>query len=417
MPVLLLCADADASSAIVETLAARGLAVATATDGESGLAMAVGSQLVIIDQSGGRLDPVMLCARLRQTPEVADVPILCLAASEDVEERVRFLEAGADDVMARPFDAAELEARVDGLLARSRRSRTTAVQVSAGGPGGMVKPGVDVPRLIGFFGPKGGSGTTTLAVNTAVAIAMRRVWQVALADLDLQWGDVGVLLNLSSRQPITDLARDSGALGDPDTVDSYGSRHASGLAVFPAPPRPDVGETLDAGVVAHLLTGLRDTYGIVLVDAGSNLDPVSLTVFEHADRLVVPVIPEIPALRAVRTLLEMLSETDRDPASVVLVLEHVFARDMLRTDDIERALGRRIDLEVPFDASLFLAAANAGEPFVTGAARSTPAERVQALATRLVGDGMAAPAASGGASAAGRRFPSLLKRGSTGPGT
>ena len=59
-------------------------------------------------------------ARRRRWPQV---PVLCVSPTDDVEERIRFLEAGADDVMARPFDARELEARVEALLLRFQRSQ------------------------------------------------------------------------------------------------------------------------------------------------------------------------------------------------------------------------------------------------------------------------------------------------------
>jgi len=331
--VLLLGTDRDAVGEVGTVLQAHGLRVVAAPDAEAGVAHGPAAELVILDRIEGRSDAISLCSRLRMTPGMAQVPILCLAASDDVEERARFLEAGADDVMARPFDARELEARVDALLARGRRSREETAPV------GTSEAPVAVPRLVGVLGPKGGSGTTTIAVNTALALAARGERRVALVDLDLQWGDVATQLNVSPRHSISDLARDATALAEPSIVESFAERHASGLSVFAAPMRPDESASVGAEHVGQLLPALRDTYRLTVVDAGSDLDERTLTVFEHVDRLIVPVLPEIPAMRAVRTLLEVLGELEGPSTGIVLVLNHAYPRDMLRRDEIEGALG------------------------------------------------------------------------------
>ena len=73
-----------------------------------------------------------ICREIRATPALARIPVLCVGQSDDVEDRIRFLEAGADDVMAKPFDARELEARVEALLLRFQRSKDMTVVSSDG---------------------------------------------------------------------------------------------------------------------------------------------------------------------------------------------------------------------------------------------------------------------------------------------
>ena len=101
------------------------------------------------------------------------VPILCVAATDDVEERISFLEAGADDVVARPFDAREVEARVEALLLRFQRSKDLAPIVSPDGLT-LARP----RRSVAVYSPKGGVGTTTIATNVAVAAAQRKADRV-----------------------------------------------------------------------------------------------------------------------------------------------------------------------------------------------------------------------------------------------
>ena len=405
--VLLLGDDATGDDTVTSVLRARGIRVAAFADPVAGMEHATAARLIIIDRIGEGRDAVALCARIRAMPELVEKLVLCLASSEDVEERVRFLEAGADDVISRPFDGRELDARVDALLARTQRSRAS---MPATAPGDPVR---DVPRLVGFYGPKGGTGASTLAVNVATALAARGDRSVALADLDLQWGDVATLLNVKIRQTVSELARDASALAEAGSVQSYAAMHSSGLAVFGSAGRPDEAESVGAEHLGQLLIGLRDAYDMVLVDTASTFDSRTLTIFEHVDRLVVPVTAEIPALRAVRTLLDALGELEQGTAGVLPVLIHRQEHERLRRAEVAEALGVSVVMEIPFDAA-FHAAANTGEPLVTAAPRSSAAIRLGALAASIIGE---PPPAAGKEVSPDRRqrLGSLLKRGSSDP--
>ena len=160
---------------------------------------------------------------------------MCVSASEDVEERIAFLEAGADDVMARPFDAREIEARVEALLLRFQRSRDLAPVVSSDG-----LTLARARRTVAVYSPKGGVGTTTVATNVAVAAAADRPDKVVLVDFALQFGGVATLLNLDPKQTIADVVRDETALHEPELLRTYAMRHDSGLHVLAAPAAPEV---------------------------------------------------------------------------------------------------------------------------------------------------------------------------------
>lgn len=99
-----------------------------AEDGETGLAMASQLQpdLILLDVVMPRMDGFEVCRRLRQDPDLAEVPVLMLTALEDHQSRLTGLEAGADDFISKPYHVAELRARVRTVvrLNRYRRIRT-----------------------------------------------------------------------------------------------------------------------------------------------------------------------------------------------------------------------------------------------------------------------------------------------------
>ena len=377
--ILLVDQDLVAGQVLTDVLNAVGYKVTFITDPGTALARVPDHQLVIIDVVAGGRSAADICREIRATPALAAIPVVCISQTDDVADRIRFLEVGADDVLAKPFDARELEARVEALLLRFQRSRDlTPVEVAD-------KPLRVSHRLVTVFSPKGGVGTTTIAVNLAVAVAARRPERTLLIDLDRQFGQVATHLNLPIRQTMADLVRDTGAIREPELLRTYAT-HSQGLHVLVAPGSPELGETINAEHVDILMQTAVTAYDAVIVDAGSHLDDPSLTALDRADGVVFTVYPEIPALRALHSLLEVLGEIGHVAEKATLVLNNVFAREILKMRDIESALGTKIAAELTYDPFAYLKAVNEGVPVVRGAPRSIPAEELVKLAAIAFGE-------------------------------
>jgi len=379
--ILLLESDPTVDDSIAGILTGAGHAVTRTSNPDEALASASDHQLLIIDVATGPRSAIEICAEVRSTPALTRVPVMCASSSDDVEERIRFLEAGADDVMARPFDARELEARVEALLLRFQRSRDrTPAQSGDAQAVGRAR------RVVAVYGPKGGAGTTTIATNVAVAAAASRPDRVLLMDLDLQFGGVATHLNLQPRQTLGDLVHDDAAMREPELLRGYAARHDSGLHVLAAPTGPESAETISPQHVGRILATALEGYDRVVIDAGSRLDERVLTVLESADSVILPVYPEIAALKSMHALLVYLGESGSIGLKAMLVLNNPFAREILKLRDVEGALGSKVAFELPYDPFLYLKAVNEGVPVVVGAARSAPAEQLVRLSASAFGD-------------------------------
>lgn len=382
--VLLICADRDAAAQLASLIQAPGRRVVAAPYGPAALARAPEAQLILVDNVAGSPDSSRAVSHLRTQLALATTPLLCVAGTDDVEERVRLLDAGADDVVARPFHPDELRARIDALLATPHIEAPVAGELAA-----VAAPAVRRRRLISFFSPKGGVGTTTLAVNTAISAAgYGRT--VALVDLDLEWGQVATHLNVAPRFSVVELARDAAALEDPELIRSYAERHPSSVSVFAAPLRPDQSELLSGDHVRRLLDALASTYDQTIVDGGNALNERSLTLLEQSERVVLIATPEIPAVRAMHTLLEMLTEMGAAPERQFLVLNHLFEHDMLRLDDLERSVQATIQAELPYDPITYLRAVNEGVPVLAAAKRGSAASSLERVVAAILEEPVAA---------------------------
>jgi pilus assembly protein CpaE len=327
--------------------------------------------------------------RLRTATGNGTTPILIVAPARDLEARIAFLEAGADDVIPATFERNELESRVLALLVRFGSVRPEAGNGAAAG------------ELLAFFSPKGGVGTTTLAVNAAVLLAGGAPApeparggtpapsppgsRVLLIDLDLQFGQVATHLNLVPRFDLAGLASDEPALADPELANSYLTRHSSGVAVLAAPTNPEADHRVTLDQVQRIVEIFRPSFDQLVFDLGSRIDARTLWVLEQADTHVLVIFPEIAALRAMSLLLSFLVETAALRAQTHFVVNHIFPKELLKTRDIENLLRARPAAEIPYTDVEMIRAVNEGVPLVIGHPASPAAAALRRMAQTMLG--------------------------------
>ena len=328
-------------------------------------------------------------ASLRTAAEGRITPILVVAPAHDVEARIAFLEAGADDVISGGFEPTELSGRVTALLIRTGR---IAADLGA-------HPGTG--EIVAFFSPKGGVGTTTLAVNTAVLLAggagaksrapaqptngVLPSSRVLLIDLDLQFGQVATHLNLMPRYDLAGLASDDASLADPELARTYLTTHNSGLNVLAAPARPEADFRVTLEHLQRIIEVMQPSFDHILVDLGSRLDPRSVWLLEQANAHVFVLFPEIAALRAMSLLMAFLADTTPLRARTLLVINHVFPKELLKTRDVENLLRAKPAAEVPYTEVEMIRSVNEGVPLVMSRPSTPAALAMRRLAQAVIG--------------------------------
>ncbi|MFN0127002.1 MAG: response regulator transcription factor, partial [Verrucomicrobiales bacterium] len=132
MRLLLIEDETPLRTAIRDSFADEGWRVLTAVDGREGLdkALAEKPDIIVLDIMLPKLDGLSLCRQLRDLGHT--VPILMLTARGLVDDRVQGLDAGADDYMVKPFNLAELKARVRALRRRSELATSLPAEARIG---------------------------------------------------------------------------------------------------------------------------------------------------------------------------------------------------------------------------------------------------------------------------------------------
>jgi pilus assembly protein CpaE len=335
------------------TLEQEGYEVVIAADGAEALRLWEAEQpaCILLDVTLPKLDGYQVATKLRtQEGPGAHVPIIMLTAERDVEQKVRGLRAGADDYLVKPFHPAELIARIKSLLARF------APQESLVGAPPMG-------RVLAFYGAKGGVGTTTLAINTAIALHRELGRRVVLVDGCLQFGDHRVFLDLGlDKKSIVDAV--SAPTMDQDLLRNVVVRHESGIDLLLAPPSPETAELVTPERMTTVLELLRGLYDYVIVDIDQRLDDLNLHVLEEADRVEAVMTADLSCLKNVRLVLETVGHLGWEGSRVQLVLNRSNAFTGINVKNAESALRRQIDFQVVNEYRGAISALNSGSPFM-----------------------------------------------------
>ena len=375
--VLVVDDDLNIQRVLSFTLKQEGFEVVLAGDGKAGVAAAAeqSPNLILIDAALPDMDGYEAITRIRGAePAGQRTPILLLTTEADVGQRVRGLRAGADDDIVKPFHPAELMARIRALLARSGLSTTPA------GAGQST-----LRRVIVFYGAKGGVGSTTLAINTAIALAAEHKRRVALVDANLQFGDLRVFLDLK-----LDTASIVNAITEPeldaDLLRRLMVSHASGIDLLLAPTTPEQADVVmenhrsSPEAFSHLVDLLRGLYDYTVVDAARSLDDVTIHLFDEADAVYVVLTADLSCLKNVQLVLKTMGDLGYPKEKVQLVLNRSNAFTGINIANAESVLGRPIAHRLINEYRGAISALNSGAPFMVSRPASPLARAVSELA-------------------------------------
>lgn len=336
------------------------------------LARRLRPELVIIDRELNQAESVV-----RQVMAVApDSFCVVILNNPDLSALRRLMAAGARDVLTAPVTTSD-------LLAAARQARTVAAERRQL----MQSNRGDAPhgRLIVVNSPKGGVGSTTIAVNTAIALRQISGSPVVLVDGSLQFGDICVHLNVRSKYNLSDLATAARDLDDA-MLGRVLCPHDSGLHVLLAPAEPDQAASIEGAAINAILDKLLERYAFVVVDTWSFLDEVTETLLRRADHVLLVTTPELPTLRNAKRLIEYAQRHDIAAGKIMIVLNRFPSVEGITIEDVQEHLRYPVAANIPSEGLPITQSINRGVPIVIAQPKSWAAQNILRLAARLAGD-------------------------------
>lgn len=280
---------------------------------------------------------VVMIRRRIDTPLLIDA--LRAGVREVVEERNL---AGVNDAVKRVRD-----------VAAAMRQRTNHGGAEDDGRRGVV---------ITVFSAKGGCGKTTLASNLAAALAEGGRREVCVVDLDLNFGDVAIVLQLFPAHTLADAVPLAETLDAP-AVTALLTPHSPGLSALVAPVEPGAAENVPASLVTTILSMLREQFAFVVVDTPPAFTDHVLAAFDQSDLIALLATLDIPALKNLKLTMETLDLLNYPRERLRVVLNRADSKVGLALSEVEKTLKVPIALHIPSSRAV-PASINRGVPIL-----------------------------------------------------
>ena len=356
------------------------------------LAAKLTPDVVLMDINMPDMDGISATERL--SAEVPTAAVVMMSVQGEADYLRRSMLAGAREFLVKPFSSDELTSSIRQVYTREREKQSRiATQPSSGnGTGATPRPadedreGNEPGRVVAVFGPKGGVGRTTLAVNLAVAAATELGQRTCLVDASFQFGDVGVLLNLNPKnKSIADLLPELEAGGELESIDTFVINHSAGIRVLLAPPSPEMAELITPASAKRMIEALRMTHDLVVVDCMASFNDTTLAILDLADTVLTMLSLEITSIKNIRLFLEVADQLGYEQDKVRLVLNRADSSLGIRVADVEHSIGRRVDHTIVSDGRSVVYALNRGVPFFLSNREAQVSQDVLRLASAVVG--------------------------------
>jgi pilus assembly protein CpaE len=306
---------------------------------------------------GPNLDPdeAFATSRKLQTSQ-SDLSVLLISQALGADVFQRALRNGVRDVLSSAFTSVQLVeavARAEALATEIRGSVTSAVAAAT--------PGAD-HKVVTVFSSKGGCGKSFVASNLAVAIAGQTGDEVALIDLDLQFGDLAIMLQLFPARTIFDAAQNLDRL-DAEAIKGYLTPHRQKVFLLAAPLEPGLSETISADAVARIIKLMKESFKWVIIDSPPSFTDHVLAALDQSDECVLMTSMDVPSIKNMKLSLQTLQLLGFGRDRIRLVLNRADSKVGLTVQAVEKTLGTTVDVSIPSSRDVSVSI-NRGTPLV-----------------------------------------------------
>jgi pilus assembly protein CpaE len=243
-----------------------------------------------------------------------------------------------------------------------------------------------IGKIFAFVGARGGTGSSTVAHNTAWSIAEDLHISTTITDLDVPFGTAGLDFNQDSGQGISEALASPERLDDV-LLDRLLIKHTNHLNLFVSPAQLDRESLFAPEAIETVLDIVRQAAPCVVVDVPHVWTPWVKQVLIAADEIIVTATPDLASLRNGKNIYDLLNQSrpNDKPLRVVLNQVGIPRKPEIPVKDFAEAMGAEPALVIPFDPQLFATAGNNGQMVGELNTQSRAAQSFRQLAQRLTG--------------------------------
>ncbi|HVC34462.1 MAG TPA: P-loop NTPase [Chloroflexota bacterium] len=320
-------------------------------------------------------------ARPLRTLEIltAALPTVGVVAVSSINNRDvmrKAMRTGARDFLTKPVGHDDLQRAIAAVYEAGQKKQTMSEVDN--------QKDLRTGDLLVLFGGKGGIGKTTISVNLATAIAIESKQRVALVDLDVQMGDVALMLSVVPERSIVDAAMSADRL-ESEYLQSLLYTDRTGIRLLPAPASPEESAEVTAVQIGQVLDALVRTFDYVIVDTAPVLNDINLTALQKATLILLLTTPELPSLKRTKISLGLLLKAwNFSEERIKLLVNYPYTHNGVMLSDMESTLDYPIFWKIPYDVTV-AQSVKAGRPCVEAKPNARFSRNMTDLARSICG--------------------------------
>lgn len=304
------------------------------------------------------------------------IGIILTGVLESVEVLREAMQCGAGDFLELPLSGTKLYSAIS-LLYEVKQQQKNHLLKNA-----LLIPSRR-PKVISVFSTKGGVGKTVVATNVAVSLKQQTREDVLLIDLDLQFGDVGDLLNMNPKASIIDLLDEKSNI-DINEFDRYLATHHTGIKVLAAPKEPEQADLVNEEDVKEIISIFRKSFDYIVLDLPPFFNGITIGCMEISDHVLFLSNMEVPTLKNVKGGIEILKKLEFPDEKIILIINRFCNNVEIKLEDIKNFIDIKKINPIEDNSEIVSTSINVGEPFVLRSSKSLIAKQITNIVNNMI---------------------------------
>ena len=294
---------------------------------------------------------------LEATEKITDlfpaVTVIIMSVQAESEYLKKAMFHGAKEYIIKPFN---YEVLVNTIISTYEKYKDKVIS------GSKFEDGHGNAKIMTYFSSKGGVGKSILALNSAVALSKDFHKKTLLIDLDLQFGDISMLVNQYAQKTILDVIED-GQLDSYENIKPYLYGFNDNLHILFAPTKPEAAEYIGKDSIEKMMKILKKHYDVIIIDTGINFNDSTLYILDLSETVLFVATMEIVALKNTKLGLGVMQSLGYDKDKVKLIINNFTTKYGISKAEVEGAFKDGIFAMIPEEQKTVSISVNKGQPF------------------------------------------------------
>ncbi|QNO14598.1 response regulator [Alkalicella caledoniensis] len=287
------------------------------------------------------------------TTEFPTVTVIIMSVQGENEYLRKAMLCGAKEYIVKPFN---YNALLETIKVTFEKNKARSVNLVT------TLDEAKNAKIITYFSSKGGVGKSVLALNSAITLSKYDEKKVLLMDMDLQFGDISMMVNKYNAKTILDVI-DDGQVESFENIKPYLYGHNKNLDILFAPSKPEAVEFIGLGSIEKILKVFQESYDYIIIDTGINFSETTLHILDNSERILFVSTMEIVSLKNTKLGLQVMESLGYDKDKVKLIINKFTTSYGIDKKDVQEAFKHEIFAMIPHEENIVTPSINKGEPY------------------------------------------------------